>query len=158
MIARTRGQRGALWAAPAPVRRRFGAEPRVFRAPGRVNLIGGHGGYNQGWGLTLAIDRDCFDLASARTDRRLRIHSREFDETVEAALTAPSPSPGEHDWSRYVLGVAWALGEIGVPVAGAQLLGGRGGAPAIPRDLRPAGAGGGSAPPPARSPPSPAAP
>ena len=103
-------------------RRRFGAEPRVFRAPGRVNLIGGHVDCNEGWVLPLAIDRDCVVLASARTDRRLRIHSREFDETVEAALTAPSPSPGEHDWSRYVLGVAWALGEIGVPVAGADLL------------------------------------
>lgn len=101
-------------------RRRFGAEPRAFRAPGRVNLIGGHVDYNEGWVLPLAIDRDCFVLASARADRRLRIHSREFDETAEATLTAPLP--GEHHWSRYVFGVAWALGEIGVPVAGADLL------------------------------------
>jgi galactokinase len=101
-------------------RRRFGAEPRAFRAPGRVNLIGGHVDYNEGWVLPLAIDRDCFVLASARADRRLRIHSREFDETAEATLTAPSPD--EHHWSRYVFGVAWALGEIGVPAAGADLL------------------------------------
>ena len=101
-------------------RRRVGAEPRVFRAPGRVNLIGGHTDYNEGWVLPLAIDRNCFALASARADRRLRIHSREFDETVEAGLD--SAAPGAHHWSRYVVGVAWALGEIGVPVTGADLL------------------------------------
>jgi galactokinase len=101
-------------------RRRFGAEPRIFRAPGRVNLIGGHVDYNEGWVLPLAIDRDCFVLAAPRADGRLCIRSREFDETVEAALAAPSPEP--HHWSRYVLGVAWALGEAGVPVGGADLL------------------------------------
>lgn len=85
-----------------------------------MNLIGGHVDYNEGWVLPLAIDRDCFVLASARTDGRLRIHSREFDETVEASPATPSPEP--HHWSRYVVGVAWALGEIGVPVAGADLL------------------------------------
>jgi galactokinase len=85
-----------------------------------VNLIGGHTDYNEGWVLPLAIDRDCFVLASARADGRLRIHSREFDETVEAAFDFGAP--GEHHWSRYVIGVAWALGEIGVPVMGADLL------------------------------------
>jgi galactokinase len=101
-------------------RRRFGAEPRVFHAPGRVNLIGGHTDYNEGWVLPLAIDRDCLVLASARSDRRLRVHSREFGETAEAGFDCEAP--GEHHWSRYVFGVAWALGRIGVPVAGADLL------------------------------------
>jgi galactokinase len=100
--------------------RRFGAEPRVFRAPGRVNLIGGHVDYNDGWVLPLAIDRDCCVLAAPRTDRRLRIHSREFGETIEAPLD--SPMHGEHHWSRYVLGVAWALGQAGVAAGGADLL------------------------------------
>lgn len=101
-------------------RHRFGAEPRAFRAPGRVNLIGGHVDYNDGWVLPLAINRDCFVLAGLRGDRRLRVRSREFDETVEAAL-ASSPS-GEHHWRHYIFGVAWALGEAGVPVVGADLL------------------------------------
>ncbi|MDE3136046.1 MAG: galactokinase [Acidobacteriota bacterium] len=101
-------------------RRLFGAEPRAFRAPGRVNLIGGHTDYNEGWVLPLAIDRDCLVLATARSDRRLRVHSREFGETIEAGLDGPAA--GEHHWSRYVFGVAWALGGIGVPVAGADLL------------------------------------
>jgi galactokinase len=101
-------------------RRRFGAEPRIFRAPGRVNLIGGHTDYNEGWVLPLAIDRDCLVLASARSDRLLRVHSREFSETAEAGIDGDAPV--EHHWSRYVFGVAWALGAIGVPVTGADLL------------------------------------
>lgn len=99
---------------------RFGAAPRAFRAPGRVNLIGGHVDYNDGWVLPLAINRDCFALAAPRGDLRLRVRSREFNETVEAPF--PSGPGGEHHWGRYVLGVAWALRETGVPVGGADLL------------------------------------
>lgn len=101
-------------------RSRFGVEPRAFRAPGRVNLIGEHVDYNDGWVLPLAIDRDCYALAGPRADRMLRVHSREFGETVEAPLGAPAR--GDHHWSHYVRGVAWALGEAGVPVRGADLL------------------------------------
>ncbi len=106
-------------------RSRFGGspesgEPRVFRAPGRVNLIGEHVDYNEGWVLPLAIDRDCCVLAASRGDRRLRIHSREFAETVEIPLDFSRR--GGHAWSHYVLGVAWALGEIGIEVGGADLL------------------------------------
>ncbi len=99
---------------------RFGAEPRVFRAPGRVNLIGGHVDYNDGWVLPLAINRDCFVLARSREDRLLRMHSREFAETVETPLDLPAR--GDHHWSHYVAGVAWALGKAGIPVRGADLL------------------------------------
>lgn len=100
--------------------RRFGARSRVFRAPGRVNLIGGHVDYNDGWVLPLAIDRDCFVLARAREDRLLRMHSREFSETVEAPLD--SRAGGEHHWSHYIAGMAWALGQAGIHVGGADLL------------------------------------
>lgn len=101
--------------------RSFGTgEPRLFRAPGRVNLIGEHVDYNDGWVLPLAIDRDCLVLAASRADRRLRIHSREFAETVDVPLDFSRR--GSHAWSQYVLGVAWALGEIGIGVGGADLL------------------------------------
>jgi galactokinase len=83
-------------------------------------LIGGHVDYNDGWVLPLAINRDCFVLAGPRGDGLLRVRSREFGETVEAAL--PSKPSAEHHWSHYIFGVAWALGEADVPVVGADLL------------------------------------
>ena len=101
-------------------RRKFGAEPRAFRAPGRANLIGEHVDYNDGCVLPLAIDRDCTVLAARRTDGRIRVHSREFGETAQIALD--SARPGSRHWSQYVAGVAWALKELGVRVTGADLL------------------------------------
>lgn len=98
----------------------FGGDPRIFRAPGRVNLIGEHVDYNEGLVLPIAIDRDCFVCARSRGDRRLRIHSEQMQETIESALDAPRPS--QHHWSNYIRGVAWALREAGQRVAGADLL------------------------------------
>jgi len=98
----------------------FGATPRIFRAPGRVNLIGGHLDYNEGWVLPIAIDRSCFVAASVRNDSRLRIHSVQMQETFECHLD--DPRPPQHHWSNYVRGVAWALREAGQPIAGADLL------------------------------------
>ncbi|HEV2222787.1 MAG TPA: galactokinase [Candidatus Acidoferrales bacterium] len=98
----------------------FGATPRVFRAPGRVNLIGGHLDYNEGWVLPIAIDRSCFVAAKARNDRLLQIHSVQMQETFECYLDDPRPQ--QHHWSNYVRGVAWALHEAGQSIAGADLL------------------------------------
>ncbi|MFZ0211871.1 MAG: galactokinase [Candidatus Acidiferrales bacterium] len=98
----------------------FGGEPRIFRAPGRVNLIGEHVDYNEGWVFPTAIDRDCFVCAQARSDRRLQIHSEQMRETVECGLDEPRPS--QHQWSNYVRGVAWALAETGQHVSGADML------------------------------------
>jgi galactokinase len=101
-------------------RNMFGTDPRVFRAPGRVNLIGGHVDYNEGWVLPIAIDRSCHVLARAREDRKLRVHSEQFSETTEHSLGAPRGNA--HHWSDYVRGVAWALAETGAKLSGADLL------------------------------------
>jgi len=98
----------------------FGGEARVFRAPGRVNLIGGHLDYNQGWVLPLAVDRACWVAAQARGDGRLRVHSVQFGETVESGLEDQRRQ--EHHWSDYVRGVAWALRQEGMNLRGADLL------------------------------------
>lgn len=98
----------------------FGGTPRVFRAPGRVNLIGGHVDYNEGWVLPIAIDRACFVLAQPRHDARLRIRSEQMKETV--ALTLDAPRPATHHWSNYVCGVAWSLRGAGCAVGGADVL------------------------------------
>jgi len=98
----------------------YGGEARIFRAPGRVNLIGGHVDYNEGWVLPIAIDRYCYVLARVRDDRVLRIHSEEFDETLEVVLNAPRGDT--HHWSGYARGVVWSLEQAGVNTSGADLL------------------------------------
>ncbi len=101
-------------------RRQFGGEPRIFRAPGRVNLIGGHLDYNEGWVLPIAIDRSCYVLVRRRNDRVLRVHSAHFNETLEFC---PGDSrPSSHHWSTYVRGVAWSLAREVPALPGANLL------------------------------------
>jgi galactokinase len=98
----------------------FGGAPRIFRAPGRVNLIGEHTDYNDGWVLPMAIDRACYVLAQPRGARTLRIHSEHYAETLEFPLDPASPLGAS--WSDYVRGVAWALAAAGCPPTGADLL------------------------------------
>ena len=98
----------------------YGGTPRVFRAPGRVNLIGEHVDYNEGWVLPFAIDRSCCAAVRLRNDGTLRIHSEQMQDRLECRLDDPRPS--QHHWSNYVRGVAWALHEAGQNVSGADLL------------------------------------
>src|SRR5579862_3336484 len=91
-----------------------------FRAPGRVNLIGEHVDYSEGLVLPMAIDRACYIAAKKRADKRLRIRSVQFAETIECGLNDPRPT--HPHWSSYPRGVAWALAQAGERLAGADLL------------------------------------
>jgi galactokinase len=99
---------------------RVPAEILFFRAPGRVNLIGEHVDYSEGFVLPLAIDRSCYIAARRRTDSRLRMHSVQFEETIECALNDPRPRKAH--WSSYPRGVAWAVAQAGEKLSGADLL------------------------------------
>jgi galactokinase len=99
---------------------RFGTAASVFRAPGRVNLIGEHTDYNDGFVLPAAIEFYCWAAVAPRRDRKLVIHSENFNETVEASLDSLSPLGNKH-WANYPLGVAWALARKGKPLTGANL-------------------------------------
>lgn len=108
----------AVWQTFAQV---FGSEPDgVWAGPGRVNVIGEHTDYNDGFVLPMAIDRACYAAASPRTDRVLRIHAAQFGETVEIALDGLAP--GLTGWAAYPAGIAWALIEDGFPVGGADVV------------------------------------
>lgn len=99
----------------------YGREPRLFRAPGRVNLIGEHTDYNGGFVLPMAIDRETLVAAAPRADRRVVAHSLNFGESAEFHLD----EPGERRrgiWLDYVEGVARALESRGVLLGGAELL------------------------------------
>jgi len=102
-------------------REEFGGEPRLYRAPGRVNLIGEHTDYNDGFVLPAALELRTWVAAAARRDRRLRIRSLRFGATLEFDLDDPAPAP-RRDWSDYVRGVAIMLQKAGHRLTGADLL------------------------------------
>jgi galactokinase len=94
--------------------------PLIVRAPARVNLIGEHADYNEGYAIPVAIDRFTSVAISPRTDRCLRVHSVAFAETVEFALDQLKPPAAAH-WSDYIRGVAWVLEMAGQELRGADL-------------------------------------
>jgi galactokinase len=103
-------------------RARFGRDPRVYRAPGRVNLIGEHTDYNDGFVLPIALDRCTWVAAARRADRTIVVHSREYGETVRVELGTQSPQSPQRHWSDYVRGIATILDRGRGRVTGADLL------------------------------------
>jgi galactokinase len=88
----------------------------IWSAPGRVNLIGEHTDYNEGFVLPLAINRRTVVALAPREDSLVRVASGFADELAEASLPGLDP---RHlgGWAAYPLGVAWALGEFGADLA-----------------------------------------
>jgi galactokinase len=99
----------------------YGTEPQFVRAPGRVNLIGEHTDYNEGFVLPAAIQLHTTVGIAPRADQRLVLFSENYSEQMELDLEQLPAVPRRH-WSDYVVGVARKLGERGVQVRGASLL------------------------------------
>lgn len=99
----------------------YSREPRFFRAPGRVNLIGEHTDYNGGFVLPMAIEFDTTVAAAARDDRKIRARSVNLDETGEIDLGAPEQKR-RGSWLDFVEGVARILERRGAKLRGADLL------------------------------------
>jgi len=100
---------------------RYGVRPAlVVAAPGRVNLIGEHTDYNEGFVLPVAIDRHVLVAATPRVDRLVRVYAADFDETAEFSLDAIEKD-SVHSWSNYERGVAWVLQDAGYELRGADL-------------------------------------
>jgi galactokinase len=96
----------------------FGRTAEVLSvAPGRVNLIGEHTDYNEGFVLPVAIDRTVAVAAAGRDDGHFRVRSLDYGECDE--FTVQDGRAG--GWRDYVRGVAWAFAEAGHPTAGADL-------------------------------------
>ena len=98
-----------------------GETPRVFRAPGRVNLIGEHTDYNDGFVMPAAIHFSTWIAAAPRADRTLAMQSVDFDERREFSLDEPNPKALNH-WSDYVRGVAVILERAGHRLRGTNLM------------------------------------
>ena len=102
-------------------RREFHAQPTIFSAPGRVNLIGEHTDYNQGFVLPSAIGFYVHVAISQRQDRKLVMRSAEFPQNFDYDLgNLPQRKLGS--WCDYVLGVALMLERTGHALKGANLL------------------------------------
>jgi galactokinase len=94
-----------------------GSGTRIFRAPGRVNLIGEHTDYNDGFVFPVAIDRDITIVASPRKDTRVTLHALDYETTVSFDLNDINHTDGE-SWGRYPKGVAAVLQEEGLTISG----------------------------------------
>ncbi len=102
--------------------RRFGERPALIAVgPGRVNLIGEHTDYNDGFVLPVAIKRDVRLVARPREDRHVRLFSLEYDAWYEFHLDALAYDD-DVLWANYVQGVAWALQERGISLSGMDAL------------------------------------
>jgi galactokinase len=98
-----------------------GKSARIFRAPGRVNLIGEHTDYNDGFVMPAAIAFYTWVAAAPRQDRIVEVYSEHFDEKITLSLDALSGPPQKH-WSDFVRGVAATLQEAGHTLSGANLV------------------------------------
>ncbi len=99
----------------------YGGAPRVFRAPGRVNLIGEHTDYNDGFVMPAAIEFYTWVAMGPRHDRKIAIHSTNFSDTIELDLDARDARAAGR-WSDYIQGVALILERAGYRLRGANIL------------------------------------
>jgi galactokinase len=113
--------RGLLAQHYPEARRAVAADPasvRAIRAPGRVNLIGEHTDYNDGFVLPAAIDLDIRLAALATQDRRVEVMLLATGE--RAAFDLDDPGPRRGAWIDYIAGMAWSLREAGLPIHGSS--------------------------------------
>lgn len=98
-------------------RSKYGTRPIfVVQAPGRVNLIGEHTDYSEGFVMPVAVDLGVAVAFHPREDELLRLYSIDYNKLIEVDLT--NFTKGEAGWQEYVKGIAWALTEEGIALTG----------------------------------------
>jgi galactokinase len=105
----------------ANFKERFGTQPLVCSAPGRVNLIGEHTDYNDGFVLPFAIDKRTYVAGSVRHDNIISVYTQTLDKAVEFSIGDP-PVGEANKWGLYVAGVASIMQRSGTQIKGANLL------------------------------------
>jgi galactokinase len=100
-------------------KRKFNDQPVVVRSPGRVNIIGEHTDYNNGFVLPAAIDKAIYVAVAPRTDETIKLYSGEFDESFESSLSDLKST--DKGWPNYILGVADQLKKDNYKIRGFNL-------------------------------------
>lgn len=95
---------------------RFGSEPLLVNSPGRVNLIGEHTDYNEGYVLPAAIDKSIVIAIAANNLNCCRLYSTDYGEYAEFDLNELQPS--QISWANYILGVASQFQQAGYAISG----------------------------------------
>ncbi|HEU5054074.1 MAG TPA: galactokinase [Hanamia sp.] len=96
-------------------RERFKEEPKLFYSPGRINLIGEHIDYNDGFVLPGAIDKGIFFAVALNRSDQINCYALDFDESISIPLSAVRKMGG---WKNYVLGIINEFQKMDLPVQG----------------------------------------
>ncbi len=94
----------------------------LARAPGRINLLGAHVDYIEGWVLPGAIDRAVYLAAAPRSDATITIHALDFDQQASFSIASLRSPVSQPTWLNYPLGIAWALQENGRSLTGMDVV------------------------------------
>jgi len=97
----------------------YGKQPMFYSAPGRVNLIGEHTDYNEGFVLPAAIDKKIYIAIAKNEDRQLRVFANQFNEKKEVGLDSLKPVEG---WFTYLAGMMFHLQQMGKPIGGVDVI------------------------------------
>jgi galactokinase len=98
----------------------FGDEPLWVRSPGRVNLLGEHTDYNEGFVLPAAIDKAIYVGVSKREDQVIQLYAVDFKESFSSSVSTVQPT--EKGWPNYILGVVDQLNNNGYNIGGFNLI------------------------------------
>ena len=99
---------------------KFEGEPSVFRSPGRINILGEHTDYNEGFVLPAAIDKNIYVAITKRSDDQINLYAGDFNENYSTDTSNIKPAPIQ--WPNYILGVADQLQKQGHTITGFNLI------------------------------------
>ena len=98
------------------------AAPAVYRAPGRVNLIGEHTDYNLGYVFPIALEMACYALIAPASHGQIRVYSRDLAQEFSLPVEELATVLPRHEWSDYIIGVAQELYKKGFEIGACDLL------------------------------------
>jgi len=99
---------------------RFGVQPFVFRSPGRINILGEHTDYNEGFVLPAAIDKNIYVAISKRADEEIHLYACNYNESYTTGTG--DVKPASIQWPNYILGVVDQLQKRGQFINGFNLV------------------------------------